>query len=246
MNELKVFEFESKDVRTVIIEGQPWWVAKDVADILGYSDTQTMTRRLDEDEKGMQNLHTLGGLQNLSVISEPGLYSAILGSNKPEAKVFKKWIVTEVIPSIRKTGGYNLSGMALIASAVIEAQKVLEQKDKHIAELTPKAEYFDALCESKDAVDIGTVAKILNVGIGRNKMFEILRNERVLMPDNQPYQAYIDRGFFRVLESKYTKPDGSTHIGLKTVVFQSGINYIRTLCIKKGYVKINGLQLIGG
>jgi len=118
MSELTVFNFKEKEVRTINIDSQVWFVAKDIAEILEYSDTQVMTRRLDDDEKGMQNLHTHGGMQELTIINESGLYNAILGSNKPEAKTFKKWVTSEVLPSIRKTGKYEK-----------ESEKDVEKKD---------------------------------------------------------------------------------------------------------------------
>ena len=105
------FSFESHDVRVVIQEQAPWWIAMDVSDILGYSDTEAMTRRLDEEE--IRNLQIVGfghGGRGVTVINESGLYSAILGSRKPEAKQFKKWVTSEVLPSIRKTGSYRLPG----------------------------------------------------------------------------------------------------------------------------------------
>ena len=107
--------------------------------------------------------------------------------------------------------------------------QTLEDKERQIAVLTPKAEFFDAVTDSTDAIDIGSAAKVLNMGIGRNKLFLYLRRKGVLMGNNQPYQEYIDRGYFRVIEQKYTKPDGSTHINIKTVVYQKGLDYIRKL-----------------
>jgi phage antirepressor YoqD-like protein len=119
---------------------------------------------------------------------------------------------------------------------LIDDKKKLKEENEQLKiknkEMLPKVEYFEDLCQSKDAVDIGTVAKILDMGVGRNQLFEILREEGILMIDNQPYQKYVDQGYFRVIESKYIKPDGSKHIGLKTVVFQTGINYIKTLLNK--------------
>jgi prophage antirepressor-like protein len=103
-NGLKVFEFESRQVRVVDVDGEPWWVAKDVCDVLELGTEQI--RRLDDDEKGLRKMQTLGGIQSLSVISESGLYALIVRSNKPEAKRFRKWVTSEVLPSIRKTGVY--------------------------------------------------------------------------------------------------------------------------------------------
>ena len=105
----------------------------------------------------------------------------------------------------------------------------IEQQKELIALQAPKADFYDAVTGSKDTVDIGTVAKVLNMGIGRTKLFQFLRDNGVLMKDNQPYQRYIDSGWFRVVESRYTKPDGSTHVNTKTVVYQKGIDYIRKM-----------------
>ena len=105
-NALQVFDFHDKTVRIIMRDGEPWWVAKDVCEILGLADTHTALRTLDDDERGRQNLPTHGGEQEMSVISESGLYTLIIRSNKPEAKQFKRWITHEVIPSIRKTGSY--------------------------------------------------------------------------------------------------------------------------------------------
>lgn len=109
MSEIQSFYFSGQKVQTVEIDNQTWWVAKDIAEILEYADTQTLTRRLEDYEKSMQNLHTLGGNQSITIINESGLYTAILGSNKPQAKVFKKWVTSVVLPSIRKTGSYSLT-----------------------------------------------------------------------------------------------------------------------------------------
>ncbi len=105
MNEMTIFNFNGKEVRTVMIESEPWWVAKDVAEVLEYSETAQMTRRLDDDETISVNL--TGMNMKSTLINESGLYNAILGSKKPEAKAFKKWVTSEVLPTIRKTGGYN-------------------------------------------------------------------------------------------------------------------------------------------
>jgi hypothetical protein len=106
MTDLTIFAYESSAVRTISREGEPWFVATDIAKILGYKLATDMAKMLDEDEKGMQNLHTLGGDQELLVVSESGLYAAILKSRRPEAKKFRKWVTAEVLPSIRKTGAY--------------------------------------------------------------------------------------------------------------------------------------------
>lgn len=119
-----------------------------------------------------------------------------------------------------------------------EQQEKIEEQQKLIEVQTPKAEFYDEVVDSKDAIDMQAVSKVINMGIGRNKLFEFLRNNKVLMQNNQPYQYYIDLGWFRVIESKYTKPSGDICINLKTVVFQKGVDGIRKL-IKQNKHKNN-------
>lgn len=114
-----------------------------------------------------------------------------------------------------------------------EQAKVIEGQQAAIAEYKPKAEFYDAVTESKDAVDIGTVAKVLNLGIGRTRLFSFMRADGILMMNNQPYQHHIDAGHFRVIETKFSKPDGSMHVNLKTVAYQKGIDYIRKRYLAK-------------
>lgn len=119
-----------------------------------------------------------------------------------------------------------------------EQQEQIEAQQKLIEVQTPKAEFYDEVVDSKDAIDMQAVAKVINMGIGRNKLFEFLRNNKVLMQNNQPYQYYIDLGWYRVIESKYTKPSGDICINLKPVVFQKGVDGIRKL-IKQNKHKNN-------
>ena len=116
---------------------------------------------------------------------------------------------------------------ALLLAA--EQQERIEQQEQKILEMKPKEDFYDEIIESKDTIDIGTVAKVINKGIGRNKLFKILRDRKVLQNNNQPYQEYIDRGYFRCIESSFVKPNGTTSINIKTVVFQKGVDYINKL-----------------
>jgi len=134
---------------------------------------------------------------------------------------------------------------ALVVSEETKIQLIEQNKkqEEQIAILAPKGEFFDAVASSKSAIDMAQSAKVLDMGIGRNELFAFLRNNGVLMGDNIPYQTYIDRGYFRTIEQKYTKPDGSTNINIKTLVYQRGLDYIRKLYTKEtgGYqiVKAN-------
>jgi prophage antirepressor-like protein len=226
----QVFNYESKQIRIVIINGEPWFVAKDVCDILEHTNHKMAVARLDEDEVSKVYLtDSLGREQETTIVNEAGLYSLVLTSNMPKAKDFKRWITHEVIPQIRKTGAYSLDPRQLIAAAVIEAQKIIAEQEKKIKELEPKAEFFDAVAGSKDAIDMNRAAKLIyeETRMGRNKLFKLLREQGVLMKDNIPYQEYIDKGYFRTIEQKYTKPDGTTHIYIKTLVYQKGLDFIR-------------------
>jgi len=123
------------------------------------------------------------------------------------------------------------------AAALLEAGRLAlenEQLQVKAKENAPKVEFFEQVTGSKDTVDMAQAAKVLNMGIGRNKLFELLRDNKVLQQNNQPYQKYIDCGYFRVIESKFTKPTGDTSINLKTVVYQKGLNHIRKLINKDG------------
>lgn len=229
MNDLKIFQKEEfGEIRTMTINEEPWFVAKDITDRLGFANGRdAVSKHVDDEDKGVAKCDTLGGAQEYTVINESGLYSLVLSSKLESAKKFKRWITHEVIPEIRKTGGYHLP--QTYAEALRAYADKVEQNEKLAAEnakLLPKAEFFDAVTDSKTAIPIGDVAKILDCGIGRNKLFEFLRAKNILTYDNRPYQKYIDSGYFRVVEQKY-EVGGEVRINIKTLVFQKGIDYIR-------------------
>ena len=234
-NDIQIFKSdEFGSVRTLTIGGEPWFVGKDVAETLGYTDyAHAILDHVDEDDR--VNSKTQGqnapelGQRGGWLINESGLYSLILSSKLPKAKAFKRWVTSEVLPSIRKTGGYTVPktfSEALIAYAKeVEAREKLELENSI---MKPKADFYDDVTGSSDVIDIGSVAKVLNMGIGRNKLFQFLRDKGVLTHKNAPYQKYIDAGYFRQVESEW-EHDGTTHITLKTVVFQKGVDYIRKI-----------------
>lgn len=228
------FDYQGKQVRTVVVNGETHFVARDICDILEIGDTSKAVSRLSDSMKGTNTIPTLGGSQEMLTVTEAGVYKLVFTSRKPEAEQFTDWIAEKVLPSIRQTGGYMTMpqnyGEALRELATTwEAKQLAEAKVK---ELQPKADFFDAVAESKDAIEIAAAAKMLAIrGVGRNKLFDELRQRKILMNNNQPYQEFVDRGFFRVVEQKYTKPDGSTHINIKTLVFQKGLDHIRRLLV---------------
>lgn len=232
MHDLQIFKYNGKEVRTIQKDGEPWWVLKDVCEVLGLSSPHKVFERLDDDEKGRNQIPTLGGEQEMTVVNESGLYNVILRSDKPEAKPFRKWVTSEVLPSIRKNGGYianqeNLTPEQIVANALIVAQNIISQKDKQIEQMKPKAEFFDAVADSRTAISMNEVSKVLGIkGYGWNNLFEFLRNNGILDRWNVPYQRYIDCGWFRVIEQKYTR-QGEPCVTTKTLVYQKGVDAIR-------------------
>lgn len=231
MEELQVFNSdEFGTIRIKTIDGEPWFVAKDVADKLGYAQTSNMMKRIDEEDSKSSILDGMN--MKSSLINESGLYSAIIGSKLDSAKRFKHWVTSDVLPSIRKNGGYianqeNLTPEQIVANALIVAQNIIAQKEKQIEDMRPKADFFDSVADSKTAISMNEVSKVLGIkGLGRNNLFEFLRDNAILDRWNVPYQKYIDCGWFRVIEQKYTK-NGEEHISIKTLVYQKGVDAIR-------------------
>lgn len=238
MNEITVFSNENYgNIRTVKINDEPWFVGRDIADVLGYSNTRdALVRHVDEEDKDDVVIpDAIGREQNTTIINESGLYSLILSSKLESAKKFKRWVTSEVIPQIRKTGSYHApkTYAEALRRLADEAEK-MEALQKQNQLMQPKAEFFDAVTDSKTAIPLGDVAKILDMGIGRNKLFEFLRQKNILTYDNRPYQKYIDAGYFRVIEQKY-EVNGEVRINIKTLVFQKGIDWIRKQLVKEGY-----------
>jgi len=229
-NDIQIFSNEEfGQVRTVEIDGKPYFAASDVATALGYVNPR---KAIIDHCKGVTKCDTPtnSGVQAINYIPEGDIYRLIVSSKLPSAEKFEKWVFDEVIPSIRKTGGYNLpqtyaEALRALADKAEEAERLaLENK-----ELLPKAEFFDAVTDSKDAIPMAEVAKVLNMGVGRNKLFEFLRYRKVLQSNNIPYQKYIDAGYFRVIEQKFDRGYGDIGINMKTLVFQKGVDYIRRI-----------------
>lgn len=232
MNDIQIFRNdEFGEVRTVMVSNEPYFVGKDVASVLGYSNPQKAIRdHVDDDDKTLNESFTVNGTQGV-LINESGLYSLILSSKLPSAKKFKRWVTSEVLPAIRKTGSYSVNVPQSFAEALrlaADQQEKIEAQQKLLTEQKPKVEFFDAVAESKSAVSMNEVAKCLAVpGMGRNNLFKFLRGNKVLMDNNLPYQEYIDRGYFRVIEQKWTGKDGMPQISYKTLVYQKGLDFIR-------------------
>lgn len=223
MNTITTFSSsEFGEIRVVMRESESWFVGKDVAEKLGYSNVRdALSKRVDSDDKGVAKCDTLGGKQNLTIINESGLYSLILGSKLPSAKRFKHWVTSEVLPSIRKSGGYianqeNLSDDELLERALIVAQRKIEERNKEIAqqkeqiaEMQPKAIFADAVSSSSSSILVRDMAKLLKqngVDIGEKRLFEYLRNNGYLIKRpgadyNSPTQRAMELGLFEIKET---------------------------------------------
>ncbi|WP_418444723.1 BRO family protein [Catenibacterium sp.] len=182
MNEVQLFNFENHEVRSLLISNEPWFVGKDVADVLGYADTnQAIRKHVDNEDRLTRRFDGTGQSRDMTIINESGLYSLVLSSKLPSAKKFKRWVTSEVLPALRKTGQYQvkeLSGSELMAKALIEAQSVLAAKDKQIEEMKPKVVFADAVATSHTSILVGELAKILKqngIDMGQKRLFAWLR-----------------------------------------------------------------------
>ena len=224
MNELKIFEnAEFGEIRTVAVDGTPWFVASDICKALEIVNTTQAVQRIDADEKSMLNIGLSGGATNC--VNEYGLYSLILASRKKEAKEFKRWITHEVLPSIRKTGGYiagqeTMSDAELMAKALLVAQKQIEERNAQIERMRPKEIFCDAVSASQTSILVGDLAKLIcqnGVSIGQMRLFAWLRANGYLIKRNgsdwnMPTQRSIEQGLFEVKERNVQNPDGSIRI----------------------------------
>lgn len=242
MNKVTIFKYEeNKLVRTMNVSGEPWFVLKDVCDVLGLSTPARVAERLDSDEVSQAHLiDSMGRSQEMTIISESGLYNVILRSDKPEAKPFRKWVTAVVLPSIRKNGGYiagqeELSPQELMAKALLVAQKTLTDRDARIKELTaqnqimqPKAEYFDELVARNLLTNFRETAKEL--GIKEKDFIGWLLDHKYVYRDQKnklmPYAAK-NNGLFEVKEGKGRHNDWT---GTQTLITPKGRETFRLLC----------------
>lgn len=256
-NEMMVFNNEMfGSVRVVNIDGEGWLVGKDVAEILGYKNlSDSLSKHVDEEDKlqiakhDLQNYDDIG-TKGAIVINESGLYSLVLRSKLPDAKKFKRWVTSEVLPQIRQTGGYipikeEDDELTIMSKAFLIAQKTIDKKQQLIEQQQqlideqqeviesqrPKVEFADAVSESEDdEIDMGTMAKLLakeGIKIGRNRLFKILIELNILMDDNLPYQKFIDNRYFRVIKCrKYNKWDNKPKFYEKTLIKGKGQIYV--------------------
>lgn len=244
MNELQIFNSpEFGDIRTVEIDGKPYFVANDVARALGYVETAKAIRTHCKGVSEM-DIPSKGGIQCMKVIPEGDIYRLIVRSKLPSAEKFETWVFDEVIPSIRKNGGYilgqeTLSDEELMAKAILVAQKKIVERDKIIEKQRlkieadkPKTIFADAVSTSHTSILIGDLAKLIcqnGVQTGQKRLFQWMRENGYLMKTgasyNMPMQRYIEQGLFEVKESSVQNPDGSVRVTRTTKVTGKGQLY---------------------
>lgn len=253
MNELQIFEnAEFGSVRTTTVNGEVRFVGRDVAIILGYSNpNDALKKRVDDEDKGVAKCDTLGGIQDLTVINESGLYSLILSSKMPNAKKFKHWVTAEVLPSIRKHGAYmtqetleqailNPDTMIQLCTALKEEREKRTVLEHQVEKDKPKVLFADAVTTSHTSILVGELAKILKqngVDIGQNRLFAVLREKGYLIKRkgtdwNMPTQRSMEMKLFEIKETVISHADGHTSINKTVKVTGTGQQYFINLFLK--------------
>lgn len=239
MNTPQIFNFEQNEVRTILVNDEPYFVGKDVAEVLGYSNTQkAILNHVDEEDKGVTKWDTLGGKQNITVINESGLYSLILKSKLPNAKKFKRWVTSEVLPTIRKTGSYSnvpqsFAQALRLAADLEEKNQLLEQQ---IAEYEPKISYLDMILSSTDTVATSQIAADYGMSaIALNKLLNKLGVQHKVSGQWILYRKHMNQGYTKSHTSEIPKADGGVKVVMNTKWTQKGRVFIYNLLITEGY-----------
>lgn len=250
---MQIYNYEGNDVRTVNQNGEPWWVLKDVCDVLELSNSRMVSDRLDEDEKGVSIVDTLGGGQEMTVVSESGLYNVIFLSRKPQAKKFKRWVTHEVLPSIRKHGIYAVDAVLDNPDMMIAAlQKLKAEREKtkalsetvavqkqQIIEMKPKASYYDVVLNCKDLVAISVIAK--DYGWSANRMNKYLHDKGIQFKQSAIwllYQKHAEKGYTSTKTHSYPGSDGTVHTKVHTYWTQKGRLFIYDLMKEDGFLPL--------
>ena len=252
MREIQIFEnAEFGKVRTIVIDNEPWFVGKDVATALGYKDTSdALKKHVDEEDKLTRRFTDSGQIREMYVINESGVYSLVFSSKLPTAKAFKRWVTSEVLPAIRKHGGYmtpekveealmNPDVMIRLATELKAERekrqalsKLADEQGAQIAKMQPKALFADAVSTSETSILIGGLAKLIKqngVDIGQKRLFDWLREHGFLIKNgtdkNMPTQRAMERGLFEVKEGSFVDGNGVNRITRTTKVTGKGQIY---------------------
>lgn len=264
-NNIEIFKNEQfGEIRVVEIDSEPWFVAADVCKALEIKNSRDALGRLDDDEKGVVSTDTLGGIQEMSTVNEPGLYSLVLGSRKPEAKEFKRWITHDVIPTIRKTGGYvanddlflntyipyadeetkaafrmTLSMIRVANAEKAKLQQTVAVQGQQIAEMQPKVSYYEIVLQCKDLLPISTIAK--DYGWSGKRMNQFLHEKGVQYKQGKIwllYQKYAEMGYTSTKTNMYVDNNGEEHMKVSTYWTQKGRLFLYDLLKSDGILPL--------
>lgn len=248
MSDLQIFNYQSNEVRTIQENGEPWFVLKDVCQVLGIGNSRMAADRLDPDEKGVSQIDTPGGKQEMTCINESGLYNVILRSDKPEAKPFRKWVTSEVLPTIRRHGMYATPDTVekMLSDPDTAIKLLTTLKEERAARLAleaqaqadkPKVLFADAVATSKTSILIGELAKLISqngISIGQNRLFAWMRDNGYLIRRkgsdyNMPTQRSMELCLFEIKETVVAHADGHTSTNKTPKVTGKGQQYFINL-----------------
>lgn len=246
MNEIREWSFEGASVRTVEIDGEPWFIGKDVAERLGYTNSRkAIADHVDDEDKGVTKCYTLGGEQQVTVINESGVYALIFGSKLESAKRFKRWVTAEVLPAIRKTGGYQKPDSYMIEDRVERAKRWIEEEHERkilrqqLAEQEPKVLLAEAITASPGCILIGELAKLLRqngVNTGQRRLFKWMRDNEWLCSGkaehNHPTQRAIERGYM-VLQERILHIEGKEVSRFTPMITGAGQEFFINLLLSR-------------
>lgn len=232
--ELTPFVYDGQTVRVIEVDGEPWFVARDVATVLGARMSSDISRMADPEDKRSHKVRTLGGEQSMQVLNESGLFTVLIRSNAPMAKPFRRWVTAEVLPQIRKTGAYTAQPQLQVPQSLPEALRAYarevearEAMEAYAKELEPKGEAYDAFLSGDGTYSIGNVTKMH--GLSQNKLVARMRSAGVMIAKgamrNTPYQRYMHH--FAVKAYDFTRADGTVGISYTTRVQPSGVDFLR-------------------
>lgn len=250
MNQLQTFNFsfDSKtiysSVRIVLIDNQPWWVIADVCRIIGISNPTVAAERLDDDEKAKFNL---GIGSDATIINESGLYNLLIRSDKPEARTFRKWVTSEVLPQIRRTGSYGIQQLSRmeILQLALKAEQELQVANAKLIEQKPLVSLAENCIQANNVLTMQQAGDIL--GMGRTSFFEALRKAKIIQPKpkNIPYREFIDRGYFEVKVTPKAIGDQVVNF-TQTYVTGKGMEWLNSKDIKVNTCQTQDKLLVEG
>lgn len=240
MNALQLFNYSGHDIRTQLIDGEPWFVLADLCKVLGLTTPARVVDRLDEAGVSQAHISSSGQFRQMTIVNESGMYEVIIRSDKQEAKAFRRWLTSEVIPQIRKTGSYGTPSLDLnaldprtLALAILEESDRADAAEKQLAIVAPKAEAFQQFIESDGSLPMGAVANMFK--IGRQTLFDWLKLAKVIQPDRRPYQEFAH--WFDVKATTFERSSGMSGVSYSSKLLPSGVDPLYKLLVRRDYIK---------